>query len=171
MSMSRIAMLAMIALSLVCGGCQTVTTVILVRHAERAPGSQDPPLSAAGQQRAETLAKVVSGAGVETIYATQFQRTQQTAAPTATATGVMPVIISVNGPVSQHASEVASRVMADNKNRTALVCSHSNIVHLIAQELGAPGVAPLSESEYDRLIIIVKRGNQTRIIQGRYGQP
>ncbi len=171
MSMSRLAMVAMIAVAIVCGGCQTVTTVILVRHAERAPGSQDPPLSAAGQQRAETLAQVVSGAGVANIYVTQFQRTQQTAAPTATATGVTPIIIAVAGPVSEHAADVAARVFADNKNRTALVCSHSNIVHLIAQELGAPGVTQLSESEYDRLIVIVKRGNTTRIIQGRYGQP
>ncbi len=52
------------------------TTVIVVRHAERAAvEGQDPPLSEAGEQRARALIEAVGDAGVRAIYATQFQRT------------------------------------------------------------------------------------------------
>lgn len=63
-----------------------VTTVILVRHAEKMvlppsdPRSDDPPLSADGTTRAQTLAHVVGNAGIEVIFATEFQRTQMTIA-------------------------------------------------------------------------------------------
>ena len=40
------------------------TVVLLVRHAERAPGSGDVPISDAGQARAQALAEVGKGAGV-----------------------------------------------------------------------------------------------------------
>jgi probable phosphoglycerate mutase len=56
------------------------TVVLLVRHAERAPGSGDVPISEAGQARARALAEVGKVAGVQVIITTQFQRTKQTAA-------------------------------------------------------------------------------------------
>lgn len=161
------AVLVVLCASLI--GCAKTTTVILVRHAERAPGAPDPPLSPAGHQRAATLADVVSGTGLTTIYATNFVRTQQTVAPAAAAAGLTTTIMPVASSPQQHAAEVAARVMQENKNGAALVCNHSNIVHLIAAELGASGVSPLTESEFDRLIIIVKTRNSTRVIQGRYG--
>ena len=60
-----------------------VTTVILVRHAEKniEPNNPDPDLSPAGQRRAQELARMFSGAGVNTIYATQYKRTQETVRP------------------------------------------------------------------------------------------
>lgn len=154
-----------------CACASKTTTVILVRHAERAPGAPDPPLSAAGQQRAAVLADVVADAGITNIYVTQFVRTQQTVAPTASAIGITPTIIPVTGTPQQHAAQVAARVREENRNAATLVCSHSNIVHLIAAELGATDVTPVSETEFDRLIVIVKTGNLTRVVQARYGAP
>src|SRR5687767_8092456 len=61
-------------------------TVILVRHAEKEvvpPENKDPNLSMAGQTRAQELARMFGGAGVTSIYATQFKRTQQTVKPLA----------------------------------------------------------------------------------------
>src|SRR5258708_33157995 len=57
-----------------------VTTVILVRHAEKVidPNNPDVALSPAGQARAQELARIFGDAGIKTIYATQYQRTQQT---------------------------------------------------------------------------------------------
>ena len=76
-----------IALLLVCLlmlmlGCSS-TTVLVLRHAEKASGGVDPPLSSQGQMRAQELVQVAGEAGVTAIYATQFIRTQQTAQPLA----------------------------------------------------------------------------------------
>jgi len=62
------------------------TTVVLVRHAEKAPApADDPPLTAAGEARARDLWTAVHDAGVDAVITTQFVRTRATAQPTATA--------------------------------------------------------------------------------------
>src|SRR3989441_11726133 len=60
-----------------------LTTVILVRHAEKniEPNNPDPDLSPAGQARAQELVRMFGDAGVSAIYATQYKRTQQTVKP------------------------------------------------------------------------------------------
>src|SRR5712691_683611 len=57
-----------------------VTTVILIRHAEKNIDSNnsDPDLSPAGQARAQDLTRMFGDAGINTIYAMQYKRTQQT---------------------------------------------------------------------------------------------
>src|SRR5262249_57665673 len=66
--------------------------VSVVRHAERADAGMqaqtDPPLSAAGEARAQKLAAMLADAGVKDIFATEFQRTQDTAKPLVIKTGV-----------------------------------------------------------------------------------
>src|SRR5439155_23503824 len=68
------------------------TTIIVVRHAEKESGSADPPLSAAGQARAELLARMfgdVNAPGhIEAIYVSPTVRTQMTAAPVAARLGL-----------------------------------------------------------------------------------
>ena len=65
-------------------------TIFLVRHAERADGGaggmgNDPSLSEAGRARAESLAAMLKDTKLTAIFTTEFKRTQETAAPTATA--------------------------------------------------------------------------------------
>ena len=57
-----------------------VTTVILVRHAEKKiePANPDPDLAPEGVERAQEIARVFGDAGINAIYATQYKRTQQT---------------------------------------------------------------------------------------------
>src|SRR5215471_13384013 len=66
--------------------------VFVVRHAERADAGMqaqtDPPLSAAGEARAQKLAAMLADAGVKDIFATEFKRTQNTTKPLAMKTGV-----------------------------------------------------------------------------------
>mgnify|MGYP001822843450 FL=1 len=69
---------------------QATTTIIFVRHAEKAATPPDDPgLSAAGQRRVAELTRQLRDAdvvaGIDAIYSTPFRRTQETAQPVADA--------------------------------------------------------------------------------------
>jgi 2,3-bisphosphoglycerate-dependent phosphoglycerate mutase len=82
------------------GACE----IILVRHGASASDIAqklaygdlvlaDPPLSAAGRAQAEAVAKRLEREPFTHIFVTPLQRTQQTAAPLAELTGLVPVVI------------------------------------------------------------------------------
>jgi phosphohistidine phosphatase SixA len=63
---------------------EPVTTVFLLRHAERAEEPrQDPPLTEKGTARTQELARLLSTAGIKAIFTSQFARTKLTAEPLA----------------------------------------------------------------------------------------
>src|SRR5260370_35463042 len=75
---------------------RTITTVILVRHAEKIidPNNADPDLSPAGQARAQELVHMFGDAGINAIYATQYKRTQETVKPLADKLGLATTIVN-----------------------------------------------------------------------------
>src|SRR5688572_25517932 len=106
----RIALIAL-ASAFALAGPALAQTVIVVRHAEQdrsVPGN-DPPLSAAGQARAEALKATLSRAGVTTILTSPLRRTIDTAAPLAASLGITSRPIGI-GPT--HVADVASAARA-----------------------------------------------------------
>ena len=147
------------------------TVVIIVRHAERAPGSGDPPISEAGQARARALAEIGKAAGVSAVITTQFQRTRQTAQPLVEAQGITPVVVTTQADVAKHAAEIAAAVR-QFAGKTVLVVGHSNTVPAIVAALGGPKYADLCEPEYDSLITLVleaEGGGVVRAVRSRFG--
>src|SRR5882762_5377478 len=87
--MRRLFLLFAFLLSLSSFSQKPITTIILVRHAEKGDdGTKDPELTDAGKQRAESLAKLLSKAKVDAIYSTAFKRTQNTVTPLAQQKGL-----------------------------------------------------------------------------------
>jgi broad specificity phosphatase PhoE len=141
---------------------QAPTVVIVVRHAERAPGSGDPPISDVGQQRAATLAAIVT---------TQLQRTRQTAAPLAEAQKITPVVVPTQADIAKHATEVAAAVR-QQVGKTVLVVGHSNTVPAIVAALGGPKLPDLCEPEYDSIVtLVLEAGGSVRTVRTRFGAP
>src|SRR5213596_2861233 len=69
--------------------------VVVVRHAEKAAnGGNDPDLSSAGRARADALARILKDSSITAIFTSEFKRTQETAAPTATSTHVAPTVVT-----------------------------------------------------------------------------
>lgn len=122
-----------------------VTTVILVRHAEKGAG-QDPPLLDIGFKRAGALAHVVSAAGVDAIIVSQALRTRQTADSAAILLGITPDIVSA-------ANEVVSRIKSDHQGEVVLVVGHSDTVPEIIEGLGISS-PPAIGNEFDNLFIV-----------------
>ena len=150
-----------------------VTTVIVVRHAERAevPGN-DPPLSAAGERRSLALLDALREAGVQAVVTTQLQRTRLTAAPLARELGLEPEVVPAGGDVAEHVRRVAEHVTTRHAGRTVVVVGHSNTVPAIVAALGGGTVAPLAETAYDDLFVVLKPATgAARRLHARYGSP
>ncbi|HEX6313349.1 MAG TPA: histidine phosphatase family protein [Gemmatimonadaceae bacterium] len=150
---------------------QPAAVVIIVRHAERAPGSGDPPISEAGRARAAALAEIGKLAGVSAIITTQFQRTRQTAEPLASALGITGVVVPTGADLAKHVADVAAAVR-QQAGRTVLVVGHSNTVPLIVAALGGPRMPDLCEPEYDALFtLVIDEGRSVRTVRSRFGAP
>ena len=80
----RAVLAVVVVLALRASAAEPVTTVIVVRHAEKAAEpAADPPLTAEGIARAEVLSKLLSTMPVTAILSTDYVRTRSTAAPLA----------------------------------------------------------------------------------------
>ena len=147
------------------------TVVIVVRHAERAPGTGDPPISEAGQARALVLADIGKLTGVSAIITTQLQRTRQTAAPLAEALGIAAEVVTTQSDVAKHAADVAAAVRR-HPGKTVLVVGHSNTVPAIVAALGGPKVPDLCDPEYDALFtLVLDAEGAVRTVRTRFGAP
>ncbi len=145
-----------------------VTTVMLVRHAEKniEPDNPDPDLSPAGQERAHEIARVFGGAGMNAIYATQFKRTQQTVRPLADHTGVAVSLLDAN-----QTDELVRRILTSHRGQTVFVSGHNNSVPAIVSSLGGESIPVIPESEYDNLFIVtIYRFGKAKVMKLKYGK-
>ena len=70
---------------------ESITTIYLIRHAEKDRSDKEnrnPELTDQGKKRAERWAEVLGLSKMDAVYSTNYQRTLQTAAPTATRNGL-----------------------------------------------------------------------------------
>lgn len=154
-----------------------VTTVFLVRHAEKAsdPG-QNPPLSEAGKQRAEALARLLQSAGVKGIYTSQFLRTQQTAEPLAKRLGVtataVPLSVKPSNPreVSEESVRELTKRVESHAGGAVLIVGHSNSVPDVIKMLGGDTIPKIDESKFDDLFVVtVYASGRAKVVQLKYG--
>ena len=124
------------------------STIFIVRHAEKADATKDPDLSEAGRARAEALAKTLRDANITAIYATEFKRTQQTAAPLAKVLGITVTIL----PAKDNAALMA-KLRASNGN--TLVVGHGDTIPDLIKALGISDPINIAENDYDNLVAVV----------------
>lgn len=143
-------LITLVLVSSFCGfAAESVRTVILVRHAERAGGT-DPSvgISEAGRCRAESLARMLADARVTAIYATEVKRTQQTAEPLAKKFGIQANVVP-----AKNTDQLVAQLRSSS-NGTAVVVGHSNTVPEIIRLLGGGTVPPIADTEYDRMFVV-----------------
>jgi broad specificity phosphatase PhoE len=144
--------------------------VYLVRHAEKADDSADPPLSDAGRVRADALRERLRDAGIGTVIVSDRRRTAETADPLARAAGLAPIVVATSG--GGHVAAVADAVRrAWSEGRgPVLVAGHSNTVPAIARALGAADAPDICESEYANLwIVTVREGAAATLRRESFG--
>jgi 2,3-bisphosphoglycerate-dependent phosphoglycerate mutase len=154
------------------------TTILIVRHAEKdttiadsvanADGSFGPPLTSAGQARAQELAHVAGEAGVTVIYHTQYLRTRQT---------IEPLDNLVSGNTTQmfeadRTNDLVNDILNQHRGETIMIASHSNKVPEIIERLGGPHLPNIADNDFDNLYVItVTCKNPPKVVLLKYGQP
>ena len=144
-----------------------VTTVIVVRHAEKniEPSNPDPDLSPAGQARALELARMFGDAGVNAIYATQFKRTQQTVKPLADRLG-----LTANVLASKNTQELVRQILTSHRGQTIFVAGHNNTAPEIVAALGGGNFPVIPENEFDNMFIVtVYRFGRAKVVKLKFG--
>jgi broad specificity phosphatase PhoE len=142
------------------------TTVILIRHAEKAAPNGDPPLTAAGAGRAKELAHILGSSDIRAIYVTQLQRTRLTAEPLAKAIGVEPVVFKTG---DDYAKRVVADILAKHAGETVFVVGHNNTTAEVMRQLGIAEAKTIPDSEFDNLFVCVVRDGSATLVRLRYG--
>lgn len=138
--------------------------VYLVRHAERAEdGTNDPPISPDGWQRADLLAVMLRDAGITHIHSTNLERTRSTAQPTAEAAGLELAFYAPND-LDGFAEEIRQTPGRH------LVVGHSNTTPAAVAALGGDPGEPIDEAEYDRLYIVTLTDEGASTVLLRFGR-
>lgn len=145
-----------------------LTTIILIRHAEKAtePAS-DPGLTSEGQKRAEILAQILEKTTVDLIYSTPFERTRQTVKPLAESKFLR---IDEYNPFKME--EVIELIKA-NAGKTIVFSGHSNTTPILLNQItGISSYKQLDEKDYDNLYIVtITKVGHGSITELQYGEP
>ena len=127
------------------------TTYYLIRHAEKDRTNntnKNPNLNSDGVIRAEKWAKNFENIKLDGVYSTDYNRTQQTAAPTAKSKGL--IVQSYNP------SKMYDSIFKKNtKGKTILVVGHSNTTPVFANAiLGQKKYKNMADNDNASLYIV-----------------
>ncbi|WP_051279843.1 SixA phosphatase family protein [Hellea balneolensis] len=155
------------ALLLLGCGSQTKTvdaTYYLVRHAEKTAEKLDPGLTQAGQKRASDLADRLSKIPLTAVYSSDYIRTRDTAAPIAILKNLEVILYD-----PRDLDSFAKGIVKQNGH--ILIVGHSNTTPQLSALLGGPeGTAIVEATEYDRLYILERRGENVTGRIETYGE-
>lgn len=141
--------LLFIFLTLIPAQSDQITTIFLVRHAEKMDKSKDPKLSEIGKQRADQIKYLLQGSEISAIYSSDFIRTKDTARPLADL-----LKLDINIYDHRQTKPLVEAVMSKHKGKNILVTAHSNTVNRITAAFGGKDFGKLDESQYDFLYVI-----------------
>lgn len=124
-------------------------TVYLFRHAEKqtvAAGGDDPALTSAGIERAETARVILHDIDFTTIYSSNYRRTMQTAE----------IIRGTRSGAIEHydprqLAEFAEKIKNAPADSVLLVVGHSNTTPMLTHLLSGQPVSAIDESVYHHL--------------------
>lgn len=144
---------ALVGGAVIAGEPPAVTTVIIVRHAEKDLGvPEDPPLSAVGRERSNALERVLRDRAVSAVYTSDTRRARETAQPLAHRRGLEPIEYP-----GRAIETLVETLLRDQRGKTVVVVGHSNTVPELVHRLtdGRESVT-LRDDEFDALFIVAR---------------
>lgn len=153
--------------SFTAGAQESITTFILIRHAEKdlTQSTNDPDLSAEGKSRSLRLAAMLYETTVSAIYSTPYKRTRQT---------VDPLAANKNLTISDYnasSEDDIDSMITKHKGGTIVVAGHSNTIPWFANKLlGVEKYRPLEDGDYDNVWVInvLEKGKSAKLVWLNY---
>jgi broad specificity phosphatase PhoE len=142
-----------------CVAQKKATTIILVRHAEKATtGGDNPELSAEGKKRADRLQASFPNVTPDAFYSTAYIRTQQTLAPWSKQASKE--IITYDASKQPEFADSLLKQMG----KTIVVVGHSNTVPVLVNLLlNQEKFQNLADNEYDKLFVVTINKNKRKV--------
>jgi broad specificity phosphatase PhoE len=149
------------------GQDKSITTFILVRHAEKdlTQSTNDPDLSPVGKARATRLVEMLKQTDIQAVYSTNFKRTQQTVEQVAQSKSLAVTVYD-----ARNTADIDAMVQK-HVGQTILVSGHSNTVPAFANYLiGEEKYQPMGDGEYGNIIVIsiTERGKNAKVVWLKY---
>ena len=143
---------------------RTVTTVILIRHAERDNFFK---LTAQGRQRAQALVGAVSNMSITAVYSPNLERSLDTVKPLADHLGID---ITLTPRISKETVDMIVRqIFAKHTGEAVLLVGNgSGNLRSLHQRLGGTGEGPYPYG--DLFIYAIPVRGPVKVIKSRYGQ-
>jgi len=166
--MKKLLLAALLLFIFACGKAQTKetieppkveekTTYYFIRHSEknRAVRTNNPDLLQKGQSRAENWANYFKDVSFDAIYSTNFNRTKQTASPTAKQNNLK-LIIYKPSKLDYDA------FMAETKGKTVLIVGHSDTTpQFVNTIIGEDKYSPINDRVNSKLFIVTITDGET----------
>jgi broad specificity phosphatase PhoE len=132
-------------------------SLYLVRHAEKqTDGSEDPALTAAGEQRAEKLATWLTDKDIIDVWSSDYQRSRHTANPSLANSGLE---LKLYDP--RDLPSLATK-LRDRQNN-AVIVGHSNTTPQLAGLLCDCMVDEMDDLEYDLLFVVSVTNGEAKL--------
>ena len=134
-------------------GCQAhsqITTVILLRHAEKGnDGTQDPDLTPEGYLRAQKIVSLLRDSPVDAVYATKYKRTKNTVQAIASSRSLE---VETYEPFK---AEVITSIVEEHRGKTIVISGHSNTIPWTANLLlGEERFSDFTDDDYNNVLIV-----------------
>ena len=142
----------MVLLTKVAVAQNKTTTIYLIRHAEKADNSKNTNLSEMGLMRASHWDDVFSAVHFDAIYSTNYNRTLQTAEPTAL---TQKIAVTTYDPKDFN----LEKIKKDHLGQTILIVGHSNTIPDLINKLIGQNVYPIiEETAFGNLYMVTING-------------
>jgi phosphohistidine phosphatase SixA len=139
-----------------------VATVVIVRHAEKAAGS-DPDLTEAGRARAERLASMLADVPVVAVFTSEFRRTQATVAPLCGAKG-----LTAQAVPAANSKALVEQLRQLGPGKTALVAAHSDTIGPMLRALGVAEPVSIADDDFGELLVVALAPEGARLLRLHY---
>jgi broad specificity phosphatase PhoE len=142
---------------------QAVTTVIVMRHAEKASSEGDPDLTPEGKERADHLKQVLGWLPISAVFSTCAKRALQTAEPLAQCLG-----LTVK-PYKTIAEVVEKIRSPEFQGKTVFVMGHMGTARDLIDNLGGTGTACPGFNHDEICFAQITSDNKVQVLRFKYG--
>ncbi len=129
----------------------TLTTLYFIRHAEKDrsnPENKNPHLTAIGNERAIYWSEVLKNVTFDAVYSTDYNRTIETATPTAQINNLTVKRYNVN-------TLDAAKLITENTGNNVLIVGHSDTTpKFVNNFLGSEKYQPIADNNNGNLYIL-----------------